>query len=188
MARRILSSEATYRGASSRQRAGANKDLDVVDEWDRHLERSLTSILRAHHRDSRAFKREVPTRRTGRRLDLAPPSERRLYRGPITMLADIDGHPVVVEVTPTTDAGWRAIQDHDRAVFQTVNHDDDSRLARSSRRVVVDAETGRRYRFYVDGEGIRDATDSGEVELQELFYSGGSHHDLDSRLDREEAE
>jgi hypothetical protein len=178
--RRVLSSESAYLTASARQRSGANRDLDIVDEKDRNLERSLTSLFGKHHRDPEAFKRNVPTRKIRGRLQLAPPGERSLYRGTITMLADVDGRPTVVEVTPSNDAQWRAIQRHDKAVFAAVTKGDDSGLSASRSRIVVDAETGRRYRFHVDGDGIRDATDVGEVELQELFYSGHRSHDLDA--------
>ena len=185
MARRILSSEAAYRAASNRQRAAANRDLDIVDEKVLHPERSLTSIFKAHHRDPDAFKRNVPTRKVGGRLQLPPPSERHLFRGSITMLADIDGQPQVVRVTPTNDAQRFAIEGHDKAVFAAVTEKGDSRLGRYAHRIVVDAETGQRYRFYTDGDGIRYATDSGEVELEDLFYSGGRRHDLDALLGRE---
>ncbi len=186
-ARRSPSSESAYRSAPQRQRAGFNRDLDVVDYKDRHPERSITSILKAHHRDPDAFKRNVPTRKVGRRLELAPPHERRLFRGTIPMLADVDGRPQVVQVTPANDAMWRAIEGHDRAIWAAVNRDDDSGLRKFAHRAVVDAETGRRFRFYTDGDGIRDATDTGEVELEDLFYSGGRRHDLDALLDQEAA-
>ncbi len=185
MALRRIWSEARYDAASRVRRAGYNRDLDIVDEKERHPERSLTSIFQAHHRDPRAFKRNIPTRKVGGRLELAPPGERRLYRGPITMLADIDGRPQVVRVVPANDSQRRAIEGHDKAVFAAVTKDDDSGLRRFSHRVVVDAVTGQRLRFYVDGDGIRDATDTGEVELQDLFYSGGRQHDLDGLLEQE---
>jgi len=186
--RRRVSSKAVYRERSARRRAGYNRDLDIVDEKERHPERSLTSIFRAHHRDPRAFKRNIPTRKVRGRLRLAPRGERRLFRGSITMLADVDGLPQVVRVTPSNDAQWRAVEGHDNAVFAAVANDDDSRLGKFSRRIVVDAETGQRYRFYVNGDGIRDATDTGEVELEDLFYSGGRRHDLDAILDQGAAE
>jgi hypothetical protein len=184
-AHRDIRSETSYRGLAARQRAGFNRDLDVVDEKQAHPERPLTSILRRHHRDPDAFKRNVPTRKVGRRLELAPPHDRELYRGPITMLADIDGRPVVVEVVPSNDAQRLAIEDHDAAVFAATARGDDAGLARLSHRIVVDARTGERYRFYVDADGIREATDAGEVELEDLFYSGGRRHDLDALLDQE---
>ena len=59
------------------------------------------------------------TRKVGRRLELAPPSERRLYRGTIRMLADVDGVPTVVEVTPSNDAQHNAIRGHDAATART---------------------------------------------------------------------
>jgi len=177
--------EATYRARSARGRAGFNRDLDVVDEKQEHPERSLTSILRRHHRDPEAFKRNVPTRKVGRRLELALPHERQLYRGPIRMLADVDGRPVVVEVVPSNDAQRLAIEDHDAAVFAATARADDAGLAKLSHRIVVDARTGERFRFYVDGDGIREATDTGEVELEDLFYSGRRRHDLDALLDQE---
>ena len=98
------------------------------------------------------------------------------------MLADIDGVPTVVEVTPSNDSQYNAIRGHDSAVFQAVVHEDDSKLGRFRSRVVVDAETGRRYRFFVNGDEIRGATDTGEVELAELYYSGGGTSDLDALL------
>jgi hypothetical protein len=182
--RRIFD-EAVYRARSAKQREGFNRDLDVVDEKQRNPELSLTSILRKHHRDPQAFKRNVPTRKVGRRLQLAPPGERRLYRGPIRMLADVDGRPQVVEVTPSNDAQRQAIERHDAAVFASVTKEDDSDLSSLSHRVVVDAETGERFRFYTDGGGLRDGADSGEFELQDLYYSGGRRHDLDALLERE---
>jgi len=180
--RRIVS-EAAYRALSPRGKAGHNRDLDIVDEKTRHPERSLTSIFRSHHRDPRAFKRNVPTRKVGRRLQLAPPGVRRLFRGPITMLADVGGVPQVVRVTPSNDAQWNAIKGHDAAVYAAVTKDDDSGLRKFSHRVVIDAETGKRLHFFTEGEGIRDATDTGELELADLYYSGGRRHDLDALLD-----
>jgi hypothetical protein len=184
-AHRDVSSRSAYQSLTARLRTGYNRDLDVIDEKQDHPEHSLTSILRRHHRDPDAFKRNVPTRKIGGRLALAPPHERELYRGPIRMLADVDGRPVVVEVTPSNDAQRLAIEAHDAATFAAVNHDDDTGLGRLSHRVVVDTQTGQRYRFYVDGDGIREAADTGEVELEDLFYSGGRRHDLDALLDRE---
>ena len=177
--------EASYRLKSDRWRGGFNRDLDIVDEKDRHPERSLTSIFKARHRDPRAFKRNVPTRKVGHRLQLAPPGDRRLYRGPTTMLADVDGVPQVVRVTPSNDAQWNAIKGHDAAVYAAVSKDDDSRLRKYRSRAVVDAETGQRFRFYVEGDGLRDASDTGLVELADLYYSGGRRHDLDALLRQE---
>jgi hypothetical protein len=104
------------------------------------------------------------------------------------MLADVDGRPQVVRVTPSNDAQRLAIEGHDKAVFAAITNEDDSKLGKHSLRIVVDAETGRRFRFYTDGDGIRDATDTGEVELEDLFYSGGRRHDLDALLDQEDSE
>jgi hypothetical protein len=177
---RRIRSASSYRALSARQRSGFNRDLDILDEKDLHPERSLTSILKSHHRDPRSFKRNVPTRKIGQRLQLAPPGKRRLYRGPITMLADINGQPVLVRLTPSNDAGRKVIEGHDAAVFAAVNDDDDTKLRRYARRVVVDSETDQRFRPYVDGEGIREATDTGALELADLYYSGGRRHDLDS--------
>jgi hypothetical protein len=101
------------------------------------------------------------------------------------MLADVDGVPTVVEVTPSNDAQFNAIRGHDSAVNAAVEHDDDSRLGKFRHRVVVDAETGRRYFFYTDGDRIRDAADTGEFEISDLFYSGGGTSDLDALLARE---
>jgi len=182
-ARRHGFSEATYRKLSARRRAGYNRALDVVDAFQRDPSRSLSFYSRKYRTTLPTFKKHVPTRRgKGRRLDLAPPGERRLFRGGISMLADVDGVPTVVRVVPSNDAQWRAIQRHDAAVFMAVTRDEDSGLARFSHRVVVDAETGQRFRFYVEGEGIRDATDTGGLELADLYYSGGRRHDLDALL------
>jgi hypothetical protein len=172
--------------AARRYRDRHLRDLAIVDEKTEHPKRPLSTIIRKHHRSPKAFKETVPTRRVGRRLELAPPSRRRLDRDPLPMLADIGGRPVVVVVRATTDAGYLAIKDHDAAVFAAAEHDDDSGLARSRRRVVIDADTGIRYRFYVDGDGIREATDLGELQLQDLYYSGGGTSDLDAMLDEAE--
>lgn len=179
-ARQPGTSKAAYAAAQPRARSGYNRDLDIVDEWDRHPERSLTSILKSHHRSPAAFKRNVPVRKIGRRLALASPGRRRLYRGPVPMLAKIDGQVRAIQVVPTNDAQRRAIEAHDRAVFAAVTGDDDSDLGKFRSRTVTDAETGQRYRFATDGTAIREAADSGEVELEDLWYSGHTRHDLDS--------
>jgi hypothetical protein len=179
MTRRMT--EAWYRLQPERWRRAHERDLQIVDEKDRDPNRSLTSILKAHHRDPRAFKREVPTRRVGRRLELAPQGERHLYRGSTTMLADIDGRPQIVRVTPSNDAQMRSVQGHDGAVYAAVKHDDDSRLSKYGSRVVVDAETGQRFRFYTDGDGIREVAATGELDLLQdlLMQSGGRRYDMD---------
>jgi hypothetical protein len=163
------------------------RDIAITDEKERHPERSLTSIFKTHHRDPRAFKRNVPTRKVGGRLELAPPGERRLYRGSTTMLADIDGRPQVVRVTPSNDAQMRATQGHDSALFHAIVKEDDSRLPKYRSRVVVDAETGARYRFYVDGDGIRGTADSGEIDLiQDLLTQSGGRSDFEGLGDGDE--
>ncbi len=183
LARRVLSSEAVYRDAVPQSRSAHNRALDVVDAYERDPSRSLSFYTRSHGTTLPTFKKHVPTRPgKGGHLDLAPPGERRLFRGPQTMLADVDGVPTVVQVVPSNDAQWRAIQRHDAAVFAAVTKDDDSRLGNFRSRIVVDAPSGQRLRFAVDGDAIRDATDIGEVELQELYYSGGRRHDLDAFL------
>jgi hypothetical protein len=180
---RLISSRAAYEPQSPKRRAAFNRDLDIIAEKEEHPERSLTRIARRHHRSPEAFKRSIPTRKVGGRLELAPPSQRRLYRAPMPMLADVDGVPTVVEVTPSNDAQYNAIRGHDSAVAAATDHDDDTRLPKFRHRVVVDAETGRRYSFYTDGGGLRDAAYTGVFEISELFYGGGGHHDLDALLD-----
>jgi hypothetical protein len=174
------------RQKTARQLAGEAKDAAIVDERERHPKRSLTSLFQKHHRDGEAFKKHVPTEKVGSRLDLAPPSRRRLDRGTIPMLADIDGVPTVVAVRPANDSQYYAIKGHDAAVYAADRRDDDSRLPRYARRVVHDLETGRRYRFYVDGDGIRAATDVGEFEMAELYYSGSGRRELDALMETAE--
>ncbi len=182
-ARRVLSSESAYRGALPQSRSAHNRALDVVDAYERDPSRSLSFYTKSHGTTLPTFKKHVPTRSgKGRRLDLAPPGVRRLFRGPIAMLADVDGVPTVVRVVPSNDAQRRAIEGHDSAVFAAVTEDDDSRLGKYRSRIVVDGETGERFRFAVDGDTIRDATDVGSVELEDLFYSGRGRHDLDALL------
>ena len=106
---------------------------------------------------------------------------------PRSMLADVHGLPQVVGVKPANDAQAASIKGHDKAVFAAAIKDQDSGLAKYRGRVVLDARTGREFRFYVDGDGIRDATDTGEVELSDLYYSGGPRRDLDALLDDAEA-
>jgi hypothetical protein len=180
--------EAWYRLQPERWRRAHERDLEIVDEKERNPERSLSSILKTHHRDPRAFKREVPTRKVGRRLGLAPPGERHLYRGSTTMLADIDGRPQIVRVTPSNDTQMRAVQGHDSAAYAAIMKDDDSRLPAYRLRLVMDAETGARYRFYVDGEGIREVARTGELELLQdlLMQSGGRRYDMDDLPDDED--
>ena len=175
MTRRRRMSEASYLGKSERQRADLKRDLAIVDEKELHPERPLTSIFKSHHRDPRAFKRSVPTRHEGGRLVLAPPGERRLYRGRATMLADIDGRPQVVRLTPGSDADWAAIRKHDKAVYAAIVKDDESLLRKQRRLVIVDSETGTRYRFFLDGDEMRDAADTGGFEISDLYYSGRRH-------------
>jgi hypothetical protein len=177
--------EAWYRLQPERWRRTHERDLQIVDEKERDPDRSLTSILKAHHRDPRAFKREVPTRKVGRRLELAAPGERRLYRGSTTMLADIDGRPQAVRVTPSNDAEMRSVQGHDSAAYAAVMKDDDSRLPRYRMKVVVDSETGQRFRFYVDGDVIREVAAAGELDLLQdlLMQSGGRRYDMDDLPD-----
>jgi hypothetical protein len=182
--RHVRTSE-EYRGQTKSQRTGFNRDLDIVDEKHAHPDRPLSSLFRKHRRSPEAFKRNVPTLKVGRRLELAPPGERRLYRGTIRMLADVDGRPQVVRVTPSNDAQRLAIEGHDTAVFAAVTHDDDAGLGAFRNRVVVDAETGERFRFFTDGDDIREGAETAEFELADLYYSGGGRHDLDALLDRD---
>ena len=167
------------RPKTAQQLAGEAKDAAIVDENERSG-RPLSSLFRKNHRDPDAFKTHVPTRKVGGRLKLAPPSRRQLDRGTIPMLADVDGVPTVVNVRPANDAQWYAVKGHDAAVYAADRRDDDSRLPRYARRVVYDLDTGRRYRFYVDGGGIRAATDVGEFEMAELYYSGSGRRELDA--------
>lgn len=185
---RRSSPSAAYLAKSAHSRAADNRVLDVVDAYDRDPTQWLSGLAKRYGTTTATIKDRVPTRKLGRRLQLAPPSERRLYRGSITMLADVDGRPQVVRVTPSNDAQRRAIEGHDAAVFGAITRDDDSRLGKYRSRVVVDAETGRRYKPYVDGDGIREATDTGEVELEDLYYSGGRRHDLDALIAERGAE
>jgi hypothetical protein len=154
----------------------------VVDAYGADRSRSLTFYSHKYGTTVETIKRHVPTRRIGSRLDLAPPGERHLFRGRITMLADVDGRPQIVRITPSNDAGWRAVQGHDAAVFGAVFQEQDGDLRSYRTRVVIDGPTGQRFRFYVDGEGIREAAYSGEFELQELFYEGHGRHNLDALL------
>jgi hypothetical protein len=186
-ARRVLTSQPSYRAAAIRSRSAHNRSLDVVDAFEQDPSHSLSFYARKHGTTLQTIKAHVPTRHMGRRLEPAPPGERHLFRGSIIVLADINGRPQVVKVTPSNDAQWRAIEGHDKAVFAAVTREQDEGLDKYRHRVVVDAETGQRFRFYVDGEGIRDATETGEVELSELHYSGHGRHDLDALLDGEAA-
>jgi len=179
--RRLLAGSA-YRSQAGRSRASHNRVLDVVDAWDKDPTQPISGLARRFGTTTRTIKDRVPTYKVGGRLQLAPPSERHLYRGPQTMLADIDGRPQVVRVIPSTDAQWASIRGHDAAVYAAVAKDDDSRLAKYGRRIVVDAETGIRYRFFVQGDGLRDAADTGGFEMSDLFYSGGRRHDIDALL------
>jgi hypothetical protein len=67
-----------------------------------------------------------------------------------------------------------------------VNDDGDALLDRLGGRVVEDAETGQRYRLWEDADALRDAADTGEVELADLRYGGGHRSDLDALLAEED--
>ncbi len=81
-------------------------------------------------------------------------------------------------MTPSNDAQRLAIERHDKAVFAAVIHEDDTGLGEFARRAVIDAKTGTQYSFFVDPDALRDAADTGELELQDLYYSGGRRLDL----------
>ncbi len=186
--KRRLSTLAAYVKAPARSQAAHDRVIEALDAYERDRTRGRRPSLSRYSTDKgttlETFKKYVPTRRgKGGRLEPATPGKRRLYRGTTTMLANIDGRPQIVEVTPSNDAQMRSVQGHDSAVFAAVMKDDDSGLPRYRTRVVVDVETGQRFRFAVDGDAIREVTDTGEVELQELYYSGGRRHDLDALLD-----
>lgn len=106
-------------------------------------------------------------------------------RDPISMLADIEGEPTVVQVVPLGEDQEQEIKGHDKAVFAAVTREEDRGLRAYQGRRVVDAKTGQGYRFYVDGDGIRGATDSGEFELSDLWYGGGRRQDV-ADLDEED--
>ena len=166
----------------TRRRRTSSKDAAIVDERERHPERSLSSLFAKHHRDPDAFKRSVGVRRVGRRLQLPPRHERRLDRDPIPIVAEVGGRLTVVRVRTPNDSQYYAAKEQDSAIFAAVLKDDDSRLGRHAGRVMVDADTGLRYRIAGDGDAIRDAVDTGEIELQELYYSGGSSADVEALL------
>jgi hypothetical protein len=159
-----------------------SRDLAIVDEAERYPERSLTSLLRKHHRSAPAFKRAVPTRKEGPRLRVAPPHERRLARDPIPVVVEDEGRLRVVRIRTPNDSQYLAARRADAGVYAAVMKGDDSRLRRVAGRVLTDVDSGRRYRIAGDGDAIRDAFDTGELELEDLHYSGGGSADIETLL------
>ena len=162
----------------TRRRGTTAKDLAIVDAYERDPSTSLSKLARKHHRSLSAFKREVPTRKVGGRLRLASRHERRLDRDRIPIVADIDGRPVVVVIQPLNDTQYFAAKEHDSGVYASVTKGDDSRLAKTADRVMVDRDTGQRYKLYGSGPGLRDAADIGEFEISDLYYGGGPKIDV----------
>ena len=159
-----------------------SRDLAIVDEAERNPNVSITALARKHHRSPSAFKRAVPTRKEGPRLRLAAPHERRLARDPIPVVVEDGGRLRVVRIRTPNDSQYLAAKRADAGVYAAVMKGDDSRLRGVAGRVLTDVDSGRRYRIAGDGDAIRDAFDTGELELEDLYYSGGGSVDVETLL------
>ncbi len=178
-----------YEGRPTRSRAAWNKFLDVVDAKEEHPGPGATTIAKKNHLDP-DYLSEGPGRaafrKVGGRLKLRSPGERRLYRGPISMLANVDGQPQVVRVVPANDHQYQLIKAHDREVWAAVTETREPNLGPFERPIVRDLETGERLHFIADADVIRDAADIGGFELSDLHYQGRGRHDLDRFLEAED--
>lgn len=189
MARRVrphrVTTRAEYEAEPVRTRKASNRVLDLVDAWERQPKRSLRSLAPTYHVDPDTVVSRGVVEKVGGRWHLRPAGQRTLYRGPLNMLADVDGEPTLVRVTPANDFQRHLIEAHDKEVFAAVTERREPDFSRFRSRVVRDGETGRRYRFATDARRIRRTADDGGFVLEDLHYSGGRHHDLDALLAEE---
>ncbi len=184
-----VGSRAWYEGRSARSRAAWNKFLDVVEAKEEHPKPGATKIARTHHLNPGYLSQgpgRTAFRKVGGRLELRSPGERRLYRGPISMLANVDGQPQIVRVVPANDHQYNLIKAHDREVWAAVTETRQPNLAPFERPIVGDLETGERYHFVADADAVRDAADTGGFELRDLQYQGRGRHDLDRFFEEED--